>query len=666
MTTTVITLSDKPCVHNAPEYVQAQRKANSYICPVGPIPGRAWVLMIRSEWDKIKTNTSHTLKFAGSRASASIGSLYAIKADRLLAGQQDDSNAILMIELADKRILLERFTDTLNESYNIRSYASPTRYLTGTAQASWTAALSDLWSNVSTLAGSYPGLPYVPPGVPEDFQFLGVNAWAAIHEMLGVIGCTTAYDPLQETFSIVRVGASQSVSSLPTPIFDAEIATGVGPQIPATVRVYFHDSYRSYGQERDTELATNWAATGPSTISNQATGVSGVVSGTVVPIWTHLARELDENNSDANAADRTTWAALVATNYLLDKQTGRSYTQYEGVLTDVLPGSQVKAVMWRHWGDHLGATVTEILQHPGVPTSIDQTDKGPSCCLKGLGENIAPPDIGRKTFPNYPRLPNIVRVIDAGEDAGQFIQPNASDLHPGTVKRWVAGSMATLDDCWIKFVDDWGNQTGDIGAVNGEYYGPARLCGLETHSADQRPLYLVRRGMIASFGSLGGPAVAFNPFSGVATQMNFSETLGAPIHTTVTTGAAADITVDIPGDYMASFSCHCLPSGASGNEEHFDKTGGGSAAIDVLGTARFELAIDGVRPQSVGNYTYQTQASMSMINDKFVEVSMGFHAPITLAAGEAVSIFVEESGLLLTGIQINDAALTIELIREEW
>ncbi len=502
MTTTKITLSSKPCVHNGeispgvPKYPNAHKKANSYLCPVGPLAGRAWVLMVRADWDEISSNASHTLRFAGSRASASIGPLYVVEANRLLAGATDDANAVMLIELEDKRGLLARFTDTGGESYYIRSFANAQPYLTGTFQASWNSLLSDLWGNISTLAGSWPGLPagYSPVGTPEGFQFAGVNAWRAVHEVLAVIGLTTAYNPLTDSFSVVRIGATQTTATLPTPIFDAEPESGIALDVPATVRVYFSDHYESYGQERDTELATNWAQKPPFDSDDVATSVTGAITGTVAPIWSNLSRVLDEDNSDDNSAERASVAAQVAANFLLDAQTPRTYKQFEGVLTDALPGSQIKAVMWRHWGPELGGTVTEILQHPGVPVSIDQTSRGPACCMKGLGENVAPPDIGRGTFPNYPRIANIVRVYDSGSAFGAVVSPNASGLHDAKVRRWVGGSMAELDPCWLLLVDDFDTEAGQVAAINGHYYGPARLSGLETDSSDQRAIYLATTG----------------------------------------------------------------------------------------------------------------------------------------------------------------------------
>ena len=497
MTQTTITLSGQTCTH------ATGPPANSYVCPVGPTPGVAFVLMTRANWDKISSLTSHTLVFDGSRAKVSIRELYLVKAARVLPGEKGDKNALYILELADKRRILEKFTDTAGESYYIRSYANEQPYLTGTFQTSWNSALSDLWGHISSIAGTWPGLPsgYSPAGTPEGLQFAGVNAWAAIHEVLAIIGCTTAYDPLNATFSVVRLGATQTTAALPTPVYDAEPFSGTAVDVPETVRVYFHDHYRSYGQERDTELVTNWAVKPPFTSTDSATGVVGAVVGSVRPIWTNQPRVLDEDNSDDNAAARATFAAQVKTNYLLDAQTPRVLRKYEGVIRTVLPGSQIKAVQWHHWGPDSG-TITEFVQHPGLPGRINATNTGISCDFVGLCENVAPPDLGRHTFPNYPRLPNIVKVYDSGEAFGAVVSPNADGLHPATVQRWVAGSMAELDNIWVRFVDDHDTLDGQVDAINGEFYGPARLSGLETSGGDQRAIYLATRGQESRFGPI--------------------------------------------------------------------------------------------------------------------------------------------------------------------
>ena len=103
------------------------------------------------------------------------------------------------------------------------------------------------------------------------------------------------------------------------------------------------------------------------------------------------------------------------------------------------------------------------------------------------------PDIARKTYPNYPRLPNIVQVDDTGSGTGADVTPNGDGLFRGHVARWVAGSLDILEDCWIRFVDDHDNNNGSVTVTNQDYfYG--RLSGVETSGGTQLAIYLTRKG----------------------------------------------------------------------------------------------------------------------------------------------------------------------------
>lgn len=88
---------------------------------------------------------------------------------------------------------------------------------------------------------------------------------------------------------------------------------------------------------------------------------------------------------------------------------------------------------------------------------------------------------------------DIVRVYHSGSTVGEDVAANASGVHPGTVKRVVAGVMTEIEECWILFVDEYDAEAGTIKAVNGDYYGPARRSGQFTHSAITKPLYVLRR-----------------------------------------------------------------------------------------------------------------------------------------------------------------------------
>jgi hypothetical protein len=109
------------------------------------------------------------------------------------------------------------------------------------------------------------------------------------------------------------------------------------------------------------------------------------------------------------------------------------------------------------------------------------------------------PDLSRRTYPNFPRLPNIVKVdvTEGSPSTGDVVAPNGSGLFPGFVQRWVAGSINELEACWIRPVDlETGSSPSESSVLSlrqdDKYLG--RLSGIETVSGDTRPIYLVRSG----------------------------------------------------------------------------------------------------------------------------------------------------------------------------
>ncbi len=558
---TDIRLDTVPCVVMSPhKYPQAVRKANSYWCPVGPRAGLAHLLMFRKDLAALDGTATHTLKMG----DTSFGPLYLVGSFRLGKGGPEDDNSVHMVKFADRRILAERMTDSDLKAYNIRSYANKQAYLTGTYKIdvttpwTWQTLFDDLWGELPSF-GSAPTLPYTPDGTPENFRFIGVNAWDAIHEILTKIGCTTAYDPIGNTFTVVRLGSVQAFTAQDFILYDASPIESDVTSIPEKIRVYAHTYYQSYGQERDTELATNWSLA-PAAFTDVATSVSGAVAGTLVQLWDDLPRVLDEDNSLDNTAAIASRAAEVAANWVQDQQTERKHRTYQGIGT-ALPGSQIKAVLWRQWGD---GTKTELSNHPGLPGPFTGDMTPPA--TGAVQDNLRGPDLARKSYPNYPRLPNIVRVWDSGSSAGESVAANGSGFHPGTVERWVAGTMASLDACWILFVDDFDDLAGAVNAKNGDYYGPGRLCGMETDTADQRPIYLVRRG--------GGEPANFWAGNGTsdtsitANSINAPDTVGldSAIDSEGGTWALASDALTITDDAIFDFAwsgCFTFASGAA-------------------------------------------------------------------------------------------------------
>jgi hypothetical protein len=434
--------------------------------------------------------------------------MYLVKSQRLFNGGNNDKNALHLVEFCDARGIAAAHSSTGGINYNVRSYADDTDYLDGTEGHTWTTLCTALWDACGVL-GAFPGLPYAPHGVPEDARFNGLNAWWSLCAVLEKLDCAVAHNPLAGTYSIVRLGAEQTIDEPANRIiWNAEPQDFPATDIPETVRVFFNNHYRSYGQERDTELATNWSYLGAGASTDVATGDATAVEGTVKVFWDDLYRQLDENNTLVNGTAVTARATERKDNWLQRQRTERRHKIFYGV-NALFVGAQVRAVLWRNWGDHqsnaLGGTVTEYLCRPDLVRDFGNQGGGdgavgPSAWMQ-FEENVAfenytASDLARHSYPNYPRLPNIVQVFYSGDSAGAPVSANADGFHPGKVRRWVANNLVTLEDCWIRFVD---NDSGDVPAINGANYGPARLSGMSTSDGQRLPVYTVRRGAIVVF-----------------------------------------------------------------------------------------------------------------------------------------------------------------------
>lgn len=499
---TSIKLDSRTCIIPDASYqaLGAHRKANGYWCPVGPMPGRAWVLMLREDVATVAAYSgSHSLQFSRQAFGAgkvtntettTLTGLYFEKAERLGIGGTNDANAVYLVELADKRILAQKFSDTGVLNVNCRSYANSLTYLLGSgtdpmivSPHTWQTLCDALWNTMSSFLGTAPTLPYSPHGAPDDFRWWGQNAWEALHEVLAKINCTTAYNPIAGTFAYVQIGAAQAMpTDVGVPLWDGEPFDSDALNVPHTIRVYFPVHRKSYGQERDTEVNSNWSIADDAAVYkiDTATGVSGAVAGTVLSLWDDLPRVLDEDNTVTNASALAARAAERVAKWLTENQLASStmHRVYDGAKASLLPGSLNKAVCWRHWGDDY-STVTEVVRHVGMPAGYENGHT-----LWTPGENLRAPDVARSSYPNFPRLPNIVQVWDGEHEEGYALAPNGDGLFPARVRRWVAGDLAELETVWLRIAPENPDSI-PIGAC---FAG--RLSGMETSGSAFAPLYL--------------------------------------------------------------------------------------------------------------------------------------------------------------------------------
>lgn len=495
----LITLDGYRCVRSGASYGDAYRKANSYRCPVGPWPGRAFVLMHRVDAEAAAAATTHTLKMTCNRAELEIPDLYWVGDHRI--GKRTDALGVYLVELADKRILAARWSDTGDYVANLRGgardYTDP--YVAGDGET-WQDVITSLWP--STLYGSAPTLPYTPTGDPE-VQFHGVNAWFAMHAVLDAIGCTTAFNPLDGTFSIVRRGEAQAI---PTPsnllLYDADPLDGSKIDAPRTAKLYFPAWSEQFGCEADTDDdGANWIDGPPHTVEDDEVDADAP-AGTVVPQWSDIAAVDEYDGTDRNSSDRAAILAERIESLQLDADTPSTLKRYAGLVTDILPGAQVKIVQWRNWEDQTG-TVTEYVTQSGDPMP---RDAGPLELRKA--EPWQAPDYGRRTHPVWPRVTHVVKINAAGASAGDIVAPDATTkLHSGKLVRHDYDGATDIDDVWIRFIDNYSVIGGNIRAMQGQQY-VGRLAGVAVVSSVKRPLYLCKRGLQRYVGKASGTITA--------------------------------------------------------------------------------------------------------------------------------------------------------------
>jgi hypothetical protein len=291
--------------------------------------------------------------------------------------------------------------------------------------------------------------------------------------------------------------------------------------------VHFFYHHKSYGQERDTERDNNIVVVGNSDVMDMPTGISGAVG--MKMAWDDLPMVFDEDGNQTNSPEVSERAENRVARYVTRSSVQKQHRIYIGLLNTFIPGGRIRAVLWRNWDDgdenDLGGTVTEFVCGPQLVTGLKQSSTGEWAWLDDElcapeREQYGPPDFGRHTFPNFPRLVNAVQVQHSTVTDGNLALANAKSqqnvyFHVGVIRRFVAGDLTTLDQCLILFTDDFDDLSGDVPAFQGKVYGPGRLSGLKTvttiaEDEDEEPqtltlpVYKVSRGPLVAWVKVTG------------------------------------------------------------------------------------------------------------------------------------------------------------------
>ncbi|VTT96578.1 unnamed protein product [Gemmataceae bacterium] len=336
-------------------------RANGFdLAPVGRDWGRGLILLKKSALSQLGSTADFDLTFSGTDAAHT----FALKKITVLSarcaspGYDGDPNATYYCEVADRRYHLARVP--IDRAYNVRA-AGGTDYLTATKNSgtpwTWAQVVSDLAAELSITPGS---LPFTPDGTPENLAYWGGSAWDALNDVLDRVACGLRYDPEEDTFSIVRLGASDpaatsaQAAALAERTWDAYPVDPERAWRPEKVRVRF------VRYPRPTDGSSPYY-----TVDETLAAAPGVVSGTFVQLDDD-ASALGATGTPTNSAALATRAAERAADWLR-KRSGYErpvLKVYRDFLPDVVrrvPGAAVGSVAL---DDRGGIMRTEVAARP--------------------------------------------------------------------------------------------------------------------------------------------------------------------------------------------------------------------------------------------------------------------------------------------------------------
>ena len=339
---------------------------------------------------------------------------------------------------------------------------------------------------------------------PENFQFHGVTAWEALHTIIDLIGGVLSFypdtniyqlDPLcirQKYISVSKgiepIGDYVKEKEIPDPkpvrgeltpnvvknateldarrTFDYETSQYSTAILPAKFNVYFHRQERFAGTEPDignqrgvkrTWLPNNFhleqvTTTGVQLFSSGDVVTESdrkrdpwpkmtVVSGTEEPVWHFRKAFIMPDGSLENETELTEWATEYVKHLILTRLGDHAgKVIYTGIPFIARPGTEIKSVCWRDYGDSLGL-VTECYSTPGPTNPQPSSMSGWAwSAMLGMGGNVnalggpsvslpnaylpsrntlQAPNIGQHTYPVYPQPIQLVMVVRSSNDTDE-------------------------------------------------------------------------------------------------------------------------------------------------------------------------------------------------------------------------------------------------------
>lgn len=309
----MFSLGNKQCVDPAKLYAECvQRnmptdlfagKANRFEVRAGETPSFGAVLLTSEDFRSLNTATAFTLSVVDHLGhTLRFLNVYVTRAVRVVGGQDDDPEAVYLVDLADNRVRLRWVP--ISKAYNLdKSDGTGTQTATQNAGVDWTWAGvgADLWAAVGGL-GTWPGFPsgVSPHGTPRNLNYYGGYALNALVQFLNRTGCELRFDNTTGTYAVVQIGGGGSDASyyqswnVADRKFDGRSYTPDATNRPEKVRVRF------------VRLPAPTGGTDPYyTVDVALSTVAGVLTGSVVIV--------DDDNAAYGATGAPTNAATLAT-----------------------------------------------------------------------------------------------------------------------------------------------------------------------------------------------------------------------------------------------------------------------------------------------------------------------------------------------------------------
>lgn len=300
-----ITLGGKPCLDPRHLYEVCRSRGlpiepwfglvNSFRYGLGAEPGIASLLMRKRDFDEATSTrdtgypelrTKYTLTFDDGVRSATFPKLFPVRNQCVTPGAESDPDAAYLYQLADIRWFLQKLqTDpatwaqfNLRDPFGTAITSTWKTVVAGVPTAwSWSEMVQKIWEKIfDTTEYPYPGLPFAPDGSPDHFDYiLETSPWRMLGHVLDRLACRLKYNPIADTFTIVRYGVADAVadSSLASAdILWADYSTFGALPIAKNVNVRYrlYPTTYSQGDNEHSQTAVSTSSLGPYPIDEYA------------------------------------------------------------------------------------------------------------------------------------------------------------------------------------------------------------------------------------------------------------------------------------------------------------------------------------------------------------------------------------------------------------